>query len=102
MNHAELDAHRRTVSLPQGEIAYADIGDGPAVLFVHGVFLHAALWRNVIEAIGAERRCIAVDLPAHGRTKVQPGSSLTVADQAEILAGLCDALGLEQVDLVGN
>jgi len=102
MNHAELDVHRRTVTLPQGEIAYADIGDGPPVLFVHGVFLHAALWRNVIEAIGPGRRCVAVDLPAHGRTKVRPDQSLTVAAQAELLVGLCDALGLDQVDLVGN
>ena len=105
MNHAEFDAHRRTVRLPQGEVAYAEFGEGPAAVFVHGVFLHGALWRNVIEALASteqSRRCIAVDLPAHGRTRLDAGQPINVAAQAEVLLGLCDALGLDQVDLVGN
>jgi pimeloyl-ACP methyl ester carboxylesterase len=98
----EFNAHRTTVTTPAGEIAYVDTGVGPTALFVHGVVMSSYLWRNVIEALRGERRCVALDLPAHGRTRVSPGQDLTAGAQAEILEGFCEALGLESVDLVAN
>jgi pimeloyl-ACP methyl ester carboxylesterase len=66
MQLAELDAHRHTAATRSGEISYLDIGTGPVALFVHGVGTNAYLWRNVIGALRAPRRCIAVDLPLDG------------------------------------
>ena len=94
--------NRSNVSTRFGDIAYVDVGEGPVALFVHGVFLSADLWRNVIGALGRERRCIAVDLPGHGATAVPPTQDVTLPAIADMLAALCDALGIEQVDLVGN
>jgi pimeloyl-ACP methyl ester carboxylesterase len=93
---------RSTVSTRFGDIAYVDVGEGPAALFVHGVFLNADLWRKVIAPLQNERRCIAVDLPCHGQTRVKPDQEVTLPAMADMLAALCDALGLDQVDLVGN
>jgi pimeloyl-ACP methyl ester carboxylesterase len=93
---------RQTVELPQGRIAYADQGSGPAALFVHGVFLNADLWRNVIPGVSDLRRCIAVDLPAHGATAAGPHTDVSLDGLATVLGDLCDALDLEQVDLVAN
>jgi pimeloyl-ACP methyl ester carboxylesterase len=98
----QFNAHRSTVTTPAGEVAYVDVGEGPAVLFVHGVVMSSYLWRNVIDALQGERRCIALDLPAHGRTRVLPDQDLSARAQAEVLEGLCEALELEQVDLVAN
>src|SRR5439155_16807106 len=83
---------------------YADFGEreGPAALFVHGVFMNGLLWRNAIEGLSTERRCIAVDIPAHGRTKAKRGRDFSLAGHAEFLAIFLDAIGLERVDLVGN
>jgi pimeloyl-ACP methyl ester carboxylesterase len=85
-----------------GNIAYTDQGTGPAALFVHGIFLNGYLWRGVIDRLADVRRCIAVDLLAHGDTETAPGQDLSFASQTEMLAAFCDGLGLDRFDLVGN
>jgi pimeloyl-ACP methyl ester carboxylesterase len=103
MELQELDAHRHTVTTTSGEISYLDVGTGPVALFVHGVATNAYLWRNVIAAVARPgRRCVALDLPLHGRTPVRPGQDLSVAALASLLDDFCDALGLAGVDLVAN
>jgi pimeloyl-ACP methyl ester carboxylesterase len=93
-------SHRRSLATPSGEIAYTELGTGPAALFVHGAGLSGALWRQVIDDLSSTSRCIAVDLPAHGASPARDDMSVTAL--AEALADLCDSLGLGQVDLVGN
>ena len=93
-------AHRRSVATLSGEIAYTELGAGPAALFVHGVGTSGALWRQVVAELSDTSRCIAVDLPAHGASPARDDMSVTAL--AEALADLCDGLGLGQVDLVGN
>src|SRR2546425_12993137 len=85
MELKDFDAHRSTVTTPDGEIAYVDIGEGPPALLIHGVFLNGALWRNVIETARHERRCIALDLPGHGRTKVRPDFEYSVASLTDVV-----------------
>jgi pimeloyl-ACP methyl ester carboxylesterase len=89
-------------STDDGDIAYVDHGEGPPALFVHGVFLNSHLWRHVIEGVADVRRCIAVDLLAHGATRIAADQDVSFDAQARMLEGVCRALGLEQVDLVGN
>jgi pimeloyl-ACP methyl ester carboxylesterase len=93
-------AHRRSLATPSGEIACTEFGEGPAALFVHGLGTSGALWRQVIEDLSGTSRCIAVDLPAHGASPAR--QDMSPAALAEALAGLCDSLGLGQVDLVAN
>lgn len=100
MDVATFTSHRRSVTTEGGEIGYAEFGEGPVSLFVHGFGLNGLLWRNVIEQLRGTSRCIAVDLPAHGGTPARDDMSATA--MAEIVADLCAALGIEQVDLVGN
>ena len=102
MQLQELDAHRHSVSTRSGEISYVDTGTGPVALFVHGLATNAYLWRNVIEALAGQRRCIAVDLPLHGQSPVSEGQDLSVAGLASVLSDFCDALGLARIDLVAN
>ena len=93
-------SHRRSLTTPSGEIAYTELGTGPAVLFVHGVGTSGLLWRNAIEELRGTSRCVAVDLPAHGGSAAR--DDMSAAALAGVLAELCDGLGLGQVDLVGN
>jgi pimeloyl-ACP methyl ester carboxylesterase len=87
---------------PFGDIAYEERGEGRPALFVHGVFLNGHPWRHVVDRVGDLRRCIAVDLMAHGATETAPDQDLTFTAQAEMLEAFCDALKLDQVDLVAN
>jgi pimeloyl-ACP methyl ester carboxylesterase len=102
MNLEQFSARRKSVSTGRGEIAYVEVGDGPVALFVHGVFLSSYLWRHVIDALSNERRCIAIDLPVHGYTRVGPDADLSLPALAEVLEAFCEALDLDEVDLVAN
>lgn len=48
------------------------------------------------------RRCIAVDLLAHGDTEIAPDQDVSVTANAVMLKQFLDALHIDQVDLVGN
>lgn len=102
MNVSEFEAYRHTAETSVGDLSYVDIGEGPAALFVHGVFLNAHLWRNVIAEVQGERRCVAIDLPAHGQTVSEESWDLSLNGLATAVEALCDSLGLDQVDLVAN
>jgi len=102
MNGKDYFAGQRTVETPSGTISYVEHGSGPAALFVHGVLLNGYLWRHQLAQLGDLRRCIAVDLLAHGNTEISATQDVSVTANAHMLAQFLDALKIDQVDLVGN
>jgi pimeloyl-ACP methyl ester carboxylesterase len=95
-------ADQRKIDTPSGRISYVDQGSGPVALFVHGVLLNGYLWRHQLEQMKVLRRCIAVDLLAHGNTEISATQDVSVTANAHMLAEFLDALKIDQVDLVGN
>ena len=102
MNLERFNSLRRTIDTDLGEIGYAELGEGPPAVFVHGLFVSSYLWRDVIEQVSSERRCIAYDLPAHGFSPPNPDLDLSLGGLASHLEALCDALDLRDIDLVAN
>src|ERR1700681_4823349 len=95
-----ITTHR--IQTPSGRISYAEAGSGPVALFVHGVVLNKHLWRHQLSGRSDIRRCIAVDLLAHGDTEIEPNQDVSVTANANMLREALDALGIDQVELVGN
>jgi pimeloyl-ACP methyl ester carboxylesterase len=93
-------AHR--VETPSGRISYATAGAGPVALFIHGVLLNKHLWRHQLAGLSDIRRCIAVDLLAHGDTEITRDQDVSVTANATMLKEVLDALRIDQVDLIGN
>src|SRR5260370_11402717 len=85
-----------------GRISYTEHGTGPVALFVHGVLLNGYLWRHQLADLSDIRRCIAVDLLAHGDTEITPDRDVSVTANAKMLKEFLDALNIDQVDVVGN
>lgn len=102
MEATQSVATRHYVQLPSGRISYLEQGSGAVALFVHGVLLNGYLWRNQLSGLNDIRRCIAVELLAHGDTETAPGQDLSVTANAKMLKEFLDALNIEKVDLVGN
>jgi pimeloyl-ACP methyl ester carboxylesterase len=102
MSGKEFFAGQRHVETPSGNISYSEHGSGPVALFVHGVLLNGYLWRHQLAQLGDLRRCIAVDLMAHGNTQISVSQDVSVTANAHMLAQFLDALKIDQVDLVGN
>jgi pimeloyl-ACP methyl ester carboxylesterase len=71
-------------------------------LFVHGVLLNGHLWRHQLADVSDIRRCIAIDLLAHGDTEIASDQNVSVTANAKMLSQFLDALNIDKVDLVGN
>jgi len=102
LDAARFAALRRHVRTPYGEIAYVELGRGPAALFLHGFPLNGFQWRGAIERLSAHRRCIAPDFLGLGHTRVADLRRIDPEAQAAMLAALLDRLGIGQADLVAN
>ena len=102
MDIDELERHRRTVTTRYGVTSYLDIGAGPPAVFVHGLATSAYLWRNVVAKLADQRRCLAVDLPLHGRSPGTAAQDFSLPALAGFILDFCSALELPAVDLVAN
>jgi pimeloyl-ACP methyl ester carboxylesterase len=97
-----FDTHRQTASTRSGPISYVDIGQGPTALFVHGVGTNGLLWRNLIDLVQDQRRCLALDLPLHGHTPARADQDISLSALASVLEDFRDALDLDDIDLIAN
>ena len=86
-----------------GQIDYHDVGDGPAVVFLHLVLADATHWDRMPPLLADRFRCIIPTLPmgAH-RLPADAGADLSVNGLARAVADLIEYLGLSDVTLVGN
>jgi len=92
------------INLSAGPVEYTDTGgDGPVVVFVHGLMMDASLWDQVIAGLSADHRCLAPTLPfgAHRRA-MKPDADLSLPGLARLVEEFLDQLGLTDVTLVGN
>src|SRR6267142_5784674 len=92
----------RSIETPSGRIGHVEAGSGPVALFVHGVVLNKHLWRHQLAGLSDIRRCIALDLLAHGDTEIAPDQDVSVTANAAMLREFLDALKIDKVDLIGN
>lgn len=96
-------SERREIDLPAGRIRYREAGEGKPVVFVHGFLVDGRLWDGVVDTLSGRCRCIAPDWPlgAH-RIPTKPGTDLSPPGMAALISSFLEALGLEDVTLVGN
>ena len=86
-------------------INYHDVGQGDAVLLIHGSgpgVTAWANWRGVIPALSAGARVVAPDMLGFGYTQCPADWRLGPDIWVESLVTLLDELGLGQVNVVGN
>jgi pimeloyl-ACP methyl ester carboxylesterase len=102
MSSDQFQAAKKHVDTPSGRIYYAEAGEGPVALFVHGILVNSYIWRHQLSGLSDIRRCIAIDTLAHGKTEVSNRQDVSSTAQATMLAQFLDALDIGKVDLVGN
>jgi pimeloyl-ACP methyl ester carboxylesterase len=76
-------------------------GDGPPLLFLHGL---GGVWQNWLLNISAfmdTHRCIAFDLPGFGESEL-PRRELSISGFARTADAVCDAVGIDCPVVLGN
>lgn len=76
-------------------------GDGPTVVFVHGVWVCGSLWDDVIARLDG-LRCVAPTWPLGAHADPAPTADLSARATARRIPALLEALDLRDVTLVGN
>lgn len=80
-----------------------EAGQGPVLLFVHGLGARADRWTGTVEAMaGQGYRAIACDLPGHGFATKGAACPGDVPGLAEFLLGVLDGLGIGSAVLAGT
>lgn len=90
------------LDIPGGRLFYEDVGQGPAVVFIHGTTGNSDMWFQQVPAfVRAGYRCVRFDTRSYGRSTVATGQegASTLADDVERIR---TALNLGKIFLVGQ
>lgn len=78
-------------------------GEGPPLLLIHGLGAQLRSFaQELVDELARDYRVIRVDRPGSGYSPPLPSRSQRLADQAEAIAALIEAMGLEKPWLVGH
>jgi pimeloyl-ACP methyl ester carboxylesterase len=91
----------RTLELDGGRLRVHVSGEGPPIVFVHGLLVNANLWRKVVPRLDGFTR-VVIDMPLGSHLEPMPARKLTPDDLAALIGEAVTALGLSDVTLVGN
>ena len=87
-----INRHRR---------AFVKVGEGPALLLLHGLGCDHTTWDAVIEPLSRRYTVIAPDLLGHGRSD-KPRADYTLGGFANGMRDLLTVLGIDKVTVVGH
>ena len=91
------------VRIPDGtRIAYRELGDGPAVLLVHGWPTSSFLYRNVMPALAEHNRVVAIDLPGFGESDKPVDARYDFDFFERAIDAFLAAVGIDRVAIVGH
>jgi pimeloyl-ACP methyl ester carboxylesterase len=90
------------LELSAGTIDYQDTGgNGPTIVFVHGLMMDGSLWRHVVEDLRSDYRCMLPTLPLGGHCHpMRADAELSMAGVAGLLGEFIERLDLQEITLV--
>ena len=97
MNADELP--KQKIEVLGKQMAYAEMGEGDPIVFLHGNPTSSYLWRNIMPAVAGLGRCLAPDLIGMGDSDKLDDSGpdrYTFAEHARYLDALLEALGVKE------
>lgn len=78
------------------------MGEGPALLLLHGTGAATHSWRDVMPKLAANYTVVAMDLPGHAFTQPPSKTSLSLPGMAAAVAGLLRTLNVNPIRAVGH
>ncbi len=96
VEYLTIHGHRRAFAR-----AGLPVGEGPALLLLHGLGADHTTWDRVIGQLGRRYTVIAPDLLGHGQS-AKPRADYTLGGYANGMRDLLTVLGVDKVNLVGH
>jgi magnesium chelatase accessory protein len=78
------------------------MGEGPALLLLHGTGSATHSWRALAPLLAEQFTVVALDLPGHGFTSGRPAGGLAMPAMARAVGDLLNALEIAPVLIVGH
>ena len=78
------------------EVFVKDSGSGEPVLLLHGNPDSADLWDDVIARLQGRYRCLAIDLPAFGRSRAPRGFDCSFENLGRFVDGVVEEIGIAE------
>ena len=96
-------AQVRDVTVDGISVRYATVGEGPAVILVHGLASSMITWYCNMDALAdAGFQAIAIDLPGYGDSGLPNHLDYAPESAARFLANFANELGIDRFSVVGN
>jgi haloalkane dehalogenase len=89
-------SYRKYLPVLDTMMAYADVGAGDPIVFLHGNPTPSYLWRNIIPHLLPFGRCLAPDCVGMGNSGAAPDGRYRYADHQRYLDAWFDALKLNE------
>ncbi|MCS6815236.1 MAG: alpha/beta hydrolase, partial [Cyanobacteria bacterium] len=90
----------KTVAVGNYTAAYREVGQGEAIVCLHGFLGDGSAWQAVTQMLGDRYRCLAPDLLGFGASS-KPTLKYVIDHQVAFLHQFVTTLGLESFHLVG-
>ena len=91
----------KNLNIENGTIAYQDMGNGKAIVLLHGFCGSSQYWEKVIPKLAKNYRVITPDLPGHGEsTNLEENDR--IEDIADSVQNLLEYLTIQQVTMFGH
>jgi pimeloyl-ACP methyl ester carboxylesterase len=93
--------HLRQIDVVGARVNYVEMGEGPPILFVHGL---SGAWQNWLETLphfARTHRVIALDLPGFGASPMPPWQ-ISIPSYGRFVRDFCERVGIDRCSLVGN
>lgn len=94
-------ADSKYVDIQGMQVHYRDVGEGPTLLLLHGMFSSLHTWEDWIEILKNDFRIIAVDAPNYGFTGAHPDGMFKHI-YSNFLNDFTDALEITECMIAGN
>lgn len=85
-----------------GRVSYDVIGNGPAVVLIHGTPSSSYLWRMVVEQLKSKYTIYIHDFLGYGTSERHDGQNVSIAVQTKIMVELLKFWNLETPNIVGH
>jgi pimeloyl-ACP methyl ester carboxylesterase len=95
------DLRLRHIRLHGHGVGYRMAGEGPAIVFVHGLAGSSTTWREIMPALADRYTVLAPDLLGHGES-AKPRGDYSLGAYASGIRDLMVALGIERATFVGH